>query len=256
MKHLLRLESKGREFELELGKTFDLSIPLRGRGERLGAWSIEPPQIEPFRGDDFVGAVKEGFSTNFNTLHFNPHSHVTHTECLGHITEEVHSVNPLFPQPLISCLVVSIEPEQVREDQQIQMPALVMACKALPKALIPNKALVIRTLPNVKEKQWRQYSHTNPPYLTEEAAIWIRESGIEHLLVDLPSVDKEKDQGALKAHKAFWHIPEHPRRSATITEFVFVPDEVDDGHYFLDLQVSPIENDASPSRPVLHKIVN
>jgi hypothetical protein len=41
----------------------------------------------------------------------------------------------------------------------------------------------------------RKYSHTNPPYLEEAAALFIRESGIQHL-IDLPSVDKEKDEGS------------------------------------------------------------
>jgi hypothetical protein len=31
-----------------------------------------------------------------------------------------------------------------------------------------------------------KYSNTNPPYLEEDAARFIRESGIKHLLIDLP----------------------------------------------------------------------
>jgi hypothetical protein len=30
--------------------------------------------------------------------------------------------------------------------------------------------------------------------------------------------------------------------------------EIEDGEYVLELQVAPIENDASPSRPLLYKI--
>ena len=181
---------------------------------------------------------------------------MTHTECLGHITEEVHSVNRLLPLPVLSCLVLSIRPEKVDSDQQIQIQQLRSAWEALHEDSIAIQALVLRTLPNNEEKRKKQYSHTNPPYLTEESAHWIREQGIEHLLIDLPSVDKEKDGGALKAHRAFWNVPADPRMQATITEFIFVPEEVKDGHYFLDLQVAPIENDASPSRPLLFKIVN
>jgi len=44
------------------------------------------------------------------------------------------------------------------------------------------------------------------------------------------------------------------RKKATITEFIFVPNTVKDGKYYLNLQVAPFENDASPSRPVLYKI--
>jgi hypothetical protein len=78
-------------------------------------------------------------------------------------------------------------------------------------------------------------------------------NGIDHLLLDLPSVDREVDGGALAAHRAFWNYPENPRMKATITELIYVPSKVQDGQYFLNLQVAPIENDASPSRPVLYR---
>jgi kynurenine formamidase len=58
-------------------------------------------------------------------------------------------------------------------------------------------------LPNDADKVSRKTFHTNPPYLAQEAALFLRESGIQHLLIDLPSVDKEKDEGKLLAHKAF-----------------------------------------------------
>jgi kynurenine formamidase len=48
-----------------------------------------------------------------------------------------------------------------------------------------------------------KYSNTNPPYLEEDAARFIRESGIKHS-IDLPSVDKENDE--VVAHKAFWNV--------------------------------------------------
>ena len=50
-----------------------------------------------------------------------------------------------------------------------------------------------------------QYSNTNPPYLLDAAANYLKEKGIKHLLIDLPSVDKEKDNGKLLAHNAFWN---------------------------------------------------
>ena len=107
-----------------------------------------------------------------------------------------------------------------------------------------------------------KYSNTNPAYLEEAAAIFIREIGIQHLLIDLPSVDKEHDDGKLLAHKAFWNVKdvnqlnEDARMNATITELIFVSDEVADGSYLLNLQMAPFENDASPSKPVLFAILN
>jgi hypothetical protein len=46
-------------------------------------------------------------------------------------------------------------------------------------------------LPNDADKVSRKTFHTNPPYLAQEAALF-SESGIQHLLIDLPSVDKER----------------------------------------------------------------
>ena len=78
--------------------------------------------------------------------------------------------------------------------------------------------------------------------------------GIKHLLIDLPSIDREKDGGELLGHNAFWNTSGQLRMDATITEFIFVPNSVEDGTYFLNLQVAPFENDATPSKPVLYKI--
>lgn len=117
-----------------------------------------------------------------------------------------------------------------------------------------REALVIRTLPNLSEKKSKQYSHSNPPYLSEAAALFLSQKGIEHLLVDLPSVDKEKDEGALAAHHAFWNTSGKIRMQATITEFIYVPNAIKDGTYFLNLMIAPFENDASPSKPVLYAI--
>ena len=81
------------------------------------------------------------------------------------------------------------------------------------------------------------------------------EAGVNHLLLDLPSVDREDDGGKLLAHHAFWKYPQATRRQATITELIFVPDSIVDGTYLLNLQIASFENDASPSKPVLYKIV-
>jgi len=33
-----------------------------------------------------------------------------------------------------------------------------------------------------------------------------------------------------------------------------VPNSVEDGKYFLNLQIAPFENDATPSKPIIYKI--
>ena len=113
---------------------------------------------------------------------------------------------------------------------------------------------VVRSVKNRFEIT-RKYSYTNPPYITEEAAIYLRNKNVEHLLIDLPSIDRERDNGELKAHHAFWNTSGKLRMNATITEMIFVPNNVVDGTYLLNIQIAPFENDASPSKPVLYKTI-
>lgn len=239
------LEINDELFQIDLTNPIDLSIPITHDGG-VGAWYIEQPEITHVEVDGYVGKVALGGSTNFNNLAFNPHSHGTHTECLGHITEEFYSVNRSLSKTFFKAQLFTITPE-IRGDDAVLTAAMFGNLKA------GMEAVVIRTLPNDLSKRTKKYSHTNPPYVLEELAIRFRESGIKHLLIDLPSVDKEKDNGALLAHKAFWNFNGKRRLDATITEFIFVPDSATDGFYILDLQIAPIENDAAPSRPLLYK---
>ncbi|THD33247.1 cyclase family protein [uncultured Flavobacterium sp.] len=250
------IQHNNQNFEVDFSKPIDISITLTNTDENPIAWYIEKPVIEPVRFGHWVGKVSEGSSsTNFNNIFFNPHGHGTHTECLGHITKEFYSINRHLKTFFFTAELVSVEPELRGEDR-------VITKNQIEKALEGKfpEAIVIRTLPNPEEKLSRKYSDTNPPYLDEKAAVFIRERGIKHLLIDLPSVDKERDQGKLVAHKAFWNVKnthdlnDDARFDATITELIFVPDHVEDGSYLLNLQIASFENDASPSKPVLYKI--
>ena len=242
-------------FETDLSKPIDISIPLTNTDANPIAWYIEKPEIEPVRFGNWIGKVSEGSSTNFNNIFFNPHGHGTHTECVGHITREFYSINECLKQFFFVAELISVEPEKSNEDFFITKSQVEKAlnCKT-------PEALVIRTLPNPDSKKHKNYSKTNPPYLLEEAAIFIRESGIKHLLIDLPSVDREEDEGKLLAHKAFWNVKnienlnDDARLDCTITEMIFVDDNVKDGSYLLNIQIASFENDASPSKPILYAI--
>ena len=232
-----------------LDQPIDLSLPLAANGEpNPSAWYVDSPVMEPVRGEGFVGEVASGGSVNFRNVTFNPHGHGTHTECLGHITQKIHSVDPLFrdKQTHFSCVVITVTPESRDGDLVIDEQALDgMKGQEWPKAL------VVRTLPNDTAKQHRNWSNSNPAYFTVAFMRRLVENGVEHILVDLPSVDREVDGGRLEAHHAFWGLPNDPRPGCTITELVYVPQNAPDGAYLLHLGVAPFVNDASPSRPVL-----
>ena len=90
--------------------------------------------------------------------------------------------------------------------------------------------------------------------MLEEAVDLLVKKGVKHLLIDLPSIDREKDGGELRGHNAFWNTKGKLRLDATITELIYVPNHIEDGTYFLNLQIAPFENDATPSKPILYKI--
>ncbi|NMH87214.1 cyclase family protein [Flavivirga algicola] len=248
---LATIQYNSKKLQIDLSLPIDLSIPLSASKSNVNAWYIDAPTIEPAKDGERIISVEEGACVNFNNISFNPHAHGTHTECVGHITEKVHSVNQNLKRFFFLAEVITVAPEKLNGDFVISKKQLQFA--------IGNKkreAIVIRTIPNTTEKLTAQYSHSNPPYLLEDAAVYLREKGVKHLLIDLPSVDKEKDECRLLAHSAFWNTKGKIRLEATITEFIFVPNNVKDGMYFLNLQIAPFENDASPSKPVLYKIID
>lgn len=245
----INLTFNNKNYLADLHKPLDLSIPLVAGPNRLSAWYVDPIKIEPVRMGDWVGEVKQGAAVNFRNIFFNPHGHGTHTETVGHISDKDYPINRLINQFFYFAEVISIAPEIIEGDSVITKQQITNALK------YNSEALIIRTLPNHTDKLTRQYSNTNPTYLQKEAAKHLCNLNIKHLMIDTPSVDREQDGGSLLAHHAFWNYPENPRLDATISELIFIEDSIEDGFYLLNLQIAPFENDASPSRPLLFKLV-
>ena len=91
---------------------------------------------------------------------------------------------------------------------------------------------------------------------------WIVAQGIEHLVVDVPSLDRGNDGGRLLCHRIYWGMAAREsgrndiaRPHATVTELAYVPDRLADGPYLLNLQIAPFVADAAPSRPLLYPVV-
>ena len=202
---------------------------------------------EPVRAGDWVGSVAEGGSVNHRQVRFTPHGTGTHTECYGHISPDPDAtLDKCLTQFAFAGKLLTVAPSQLGDDKVITLASVEASLPAPGDA----KAVIFRTLPNDPAKQTRNYSGTNPPYLEPALAERLVALGIEHLLVDLPSVDPEVDGGKLLFHKAFWQTegPAPLRRNATITELVFVPDHVPDGAYTVYIAPAKWVLDAAPSR--------
>jgi kynurenine formamidase len=237
---------------IETNSPLDISIGLKHGIENLSAWYVDPPRFEPVRTNDFLGSVAEGGAVNFRDIFFNPHGHGTHTECFGHITKDVHSINQNLKHYFFKATLVTVTPDKLENGD------LVIFEHHLNELIQKDfsEGLIIRTLPNGNEKKSMKYSDTNPAYLDLSVIKTVQNFNIQHLLIDLPSVDRESDGGALAFHHAFWNVPINPNTSKTITELIYVDSSIEDGVYILELQVAPFENDASPSRPILYKLEN
>jgi arylformamidase len=242
------IEYNNQSYKVDLSKPMDISIPLGDKNKKASAWYCSDTVIEPVVMEGFVGAVAQGGSVNFRNISFNPHGNGTHTECVGHIAEKVYSINKHMKDYHSIATVGSITPKKIGDDAIIDEQVL--------KRVFQNhtQAVVIRTLPN-NDKLGKDYTETNPPFITVEGIKYLNSLGVKHLLIDLPSVDKEADGGTLAAHHEFWNYPKNPQLDKTITEFIYVDATISDGTYLLNLMIAPFENDATPSKPILYKLL-
>ena len=244
----------GRSYTYDPAAPIDISLPLAPGLDQVNCFWAEPVQFDTIRVGSFVGSVALGGSTNYQRVHLTPHGNGTHTECYGHISPDpAATLNQCLRRFLFVARLVSVAPRPQPNGDLVVMLADVQAALALQSGPTPE-ALVLRTLPNDAAKRQRHYSGTNPTYVEPALAHFLVEQNVQHFLLDLPSVDREEDAGQLLAHHAFWRYPAQTRSGATITELIFVPDDVPDGLYLLNIQVTSLELDASPSKPVLYAL--
>ncbi len=246
----ITLHHRDQNYEADLSRPIDISIPLKPGDQTVNCFYAPLMEASPVVAGDFVGSVAKGGPVNFLNVRLNPHGNGTHTECVGHIAKEPFTINQNLKNFHFVAKLASIFPtHSVNNDRVIlkkQMEEVLQKGEA--------EALIIRTLPNDDLKLQTNYSGSNPPYVHFEAMQYLAECGIDHLLIDLPSVDREEDGGKLLAHKAFWQYPDNVRKNCTISELIYVPNGINDGIYLLNLQIASFEIDVSPSKPVIYEL--
>jgi len=247
----VQIQHNSFSYTADLDQPIDLSIPLREGLENPNCFWAPPVEIWPVVAGDFVGDTTRGGLVNFKNITLNPHGNGTHTECVGHIAKEKFTINQCLKRFHFLAKLVTLYPTRLPDGDRVILRS------QLEEVLQPGEAeaLVLRTLPNDGHKLTANYSGTNPPYLHHEAASYVIDCGVEHLLLDLPSVDREEDGGKLLAHRAFWRYGgafDGIRQNCTITEMIFVENVIQDGLFLLNLQIASLELDASPSKPVLY----
>ena len=269
------VQTAGQTFQIDETNPLDISIPLRFNGAQPNAYGVERATSQACEAGTMIGDTRRGGSVNFERYQFIPHCNGTHTEGVGHITHDRISVRECLRDAFVFASLISVETEKAtasNESYAVDLNAgdLLITRRSIEAALanlearisdLDPKALIVRTLPNGEDKLTRTYLEEIPPFFTTEAMLFMRETGIAHLLVDTPSIDRIFDEGKLSNHRIFWQVEpgayEVSPRSLihnTITELIYVPGEIADGNYLLNLQIAPFATDASPSRPLLFAI--
>lgn len=269
---ILSIYLEEQHFTFDTSKVKDISIPLKFNGEQPNIYNTKRAESIAYEADGFIGDTRQGGGCNFEQLTLVPHCNGTHTECIGHITHKRFSIQEQLKDSLIPATVLTVSPENAmtsadtyhpekeKDDVFISARSLKNGLDNIPKEFL--KALVIRTLPNDAAKMKRNYMQRQPAFFSIEAMNYIVKTGVEHLLVDVPSVDRAYDEGKLNAHHLFWNMEAGSHKEGpnsmvnkTITEMIYVRDEVADGLYLLNLQIAPFVSDAAPSRPLLYPLI-
>ena len=259
------VEIGNKKYNVDFSKGIDISIPLNFNGEQPNTYGVDKATAKPYQDGNFIGDTRKGGPCNFEIYSFIPHCNGTHTECIGHITDEridiLSSLNEeMTPSTLISVTPKSTDenyiPALKTEDLVITKEDLELQLKDVNSEFL--RGLIIRTLPNSESKKSRDYMKEAPAFFSIDAMEYIVSLGVDHLLVDTPSVDRLLDEGNLSAHNIFWETKgkefNSNTKNKTITEMIFTSENIKDGSYLLNLQIPAFVSDAAPSRPILYKV--
>ncbi len=268
----IKFDIDGTEYSSNLSEEKSIAITLLPNDKQPNHFGAPACTSKTLEMGSYIGDTKKGGSCNANILTMIPHCNGTHTESVSHIIDKLIPVYQAIEQSVFPCILTSITPVLSGETNDNYFPCMDESNKVITLAQIKKsldqyqdlqlQGLVIRTLGNRVDKKNMVYDNTHyPPYLTNDAMQYLIDRNVSHLLVDFPSVDKMYDDGQLTNHRFFWNVKkgetnlnEQSTIKKTITEMVFIENEIKDGFYLCNLQIPEINTDAVPSRPILYPL--
>ncbi len=244
-----KIEIGNKIYSCKLDEPIDISIPI---GHKSSPKAFYAPEVsfDPLVSGDFIGSIEKGSPVNFYNIRINPHGNTTHTESALHITNKAKTINQTLEKSHYLAQLITVKPSHLANNDLV-IDNDSYNWQELNASDI--EALVIRTEPNEELKLKKDYSGINPPYVDSGLMANISDL-VDHLLIDLPSVDKEIDGGKMISHNTFWKTDGQNAFNKTITELIYVDSSIADGLYLLEIQTIPLELDVSPSRPILYRL--
>jgi len=233
-----------------------LELNFANSKEQITMYDVPPATSKPYQSGNWIGSTEQGGSCNFRTVQITPHCNGTHTESIGHIVNDKIFLPHVLKSPVFNSLLITIPchlyetndnfiakenylPLLENGDQLLLKLDLEKIIEPQFNGIKKNKieGIIIRTLPNSEEKKIQNYHLNFAPFFSNDAMLYLTHL-FKHIIVDLPSIDKAYDEGLLSNHHIFWNQPikEYTLQpnafiEKTITELVYIPDEITDGVY-------------------------
>ncbi|MBF8291229.1 MAG: hypothetical protein HW392_56, partial [Steroidobacteraceae bacterium] len=187
----MRFEVEGRRLNVDFAQPLSIAIPLDFNGPQPSFYNAPVATAKPYREAGFVGDTRAGGSCNCEQLTLVPHCNGTHTECVGHVTDDRVAITDRLRGGIVLALLVSVHPvaaSATREDSDPPPAAtdLLLTAESLASAFAAHPgpapcALVLRTLPIHATRLTQAYHGSAPaPYLSRQAASWLVDHGIDH----------------------------------------------------------------------------
>ena len=246
-----------QKVNIDLNKGIDLSIPNSFDGKNPIFFNSKNPKVAYPKSNNFIGKISEGGTCNVPNVYLDIHCSGTHTECENHIKDSNIYINDVCPKSLIPSTLISVKSSTANtclDNYHVQYEkndSVIIKDHLMKKLKNKNNyldALIIRTSLNNSKKKIRDYDRYPAPFFSNDAIKFLLKLGVKHLLVDLPSIDKANDNGKLGNHHIFF------QKGKTISEFLYIPDQVNDGFGYLQIQIPNWSLDAAPSRPIFYPI--
>jgi arylformamidase len=236
-----------------------LALTLQFDAAHPRHFGAPPATSTAYQAGGFEGAVSRGASCNCQRIALIPHCNGTHTESASHLTLQQRLLHEIIPAGPINALLLSVGATRAAATSEDSLPApragdRLITCDGLLAAWNAAgggrpRALLLRT--------GTSWGDPNPPYLSRQMVAALAARGVEHLVTDLPSVDRLEDDGLLTAHRLFFGLPvgstdldAATRSHCTITELAQFPSHLVDGPCAVQLQIPAFSGDAVPSRPL------
>ena len=256
------IEYNKKAYRINSNNGESITIPMNFNSNNNPKFYDESNPIkESYTSNDITYDIEKNAGCNVPVVKFNVHCSGTHTETGAHIFKESQSIGELSNLNFIPSRLITVRPQEqsndvyhVKYDSDDQVITKKILKNSLDSFSDFLECIIIRTLPNNKDKIKFNYNRHTHPFLSNDAIYYLKEKTVKHIIIDTPSIDRSDDGGQLKNHKIFF-TNDNTINENTITELAFIPNHCIDGRYFTCIGYPKFHLDAAPSNPVIYKVI-